>query len=175
MRQRLIVLTLTSLLFVGCASTPLPDVQATVHAAVAATLTAQPTEMPTRTPSPEPMPTVRPPATEVPPPLAFSLATYRGQGFSFQYPANAQVKSVSPGGMAWQAVSPATTEIHVAGPEIWIRPGDADWFYRGPAYSLFIRTYENPEALDAEVWARNYILSSWQEAKRLERPWGALP
>jgi hypothetical protein len=215
MRRLLLVLTLTSLLLVGCASTPHPDVESTVHVAVAATLTAQPSETPTRmltreptpisistptfdvkstvqvavaatltaqptktptcTPTRELTPTVRPLSTKAPPSLAFSLETYRAQGFSFQYPVNARLESVTPAGMAWQAVSPATTQIHVSGPEIWIKPGDADWSYRGPAYRLIIRTYENPEALDAEAWARNYILTSWQEARRLKRPWGALP
>lgn len=77
--------------------------------------------------------------------------------------------------MAWQAASPATAEIHVTGPEIWIKPDDADWSYRGPAYRLIVRTYENPETLDAEAWARDCILSSWQEAREQNRPWGALP
>jgi hypothetical protein len=78
------------------------------------------------------------------------------------------VESVDP-------IPPATSEIHVIGPIVWVKPGDADWSYNGPSYELVIRTYENPDELDAESWARDYILSSWKKAKERNEPWGSLP
>jgi hypothetical protein len=38
-----------------------------------------------------------------------------------------------------------------------------------------VRTYDNPQNLDAEAWAREYILSRWREAIERKRPWGSLP
>ena len=189
MKGLLLFLILMSLLLAGCVGTSTPDVKATVQVAIAATLTAQPTETPvptsratptptetpTQTPTREPIPTFPPPPTRTPPPFTLSLETYEGQGFSFQYPANARLENVAPTRSAWQVISPATGEIHVIGPQVWVKPGDADWFYRGPGYELIIRTYENPDGLDAESWARNYILTSWQEARERDRPWGSLP
>ena len=61
------------------------------------------------------------------------------------------------------------------GPQVWIQAGDADWGYRGPAYELVVRTYDNPQGQDAESWARNFILTSWREARARSRPWGSLP
>jgi len=168
----LISSALISLLTTGCVSTSPPD---TKQAATVATLTIQPTEISTPTPTRTPIPTLPPPPIKTSPPFTSSLETYEGQGFSFQYPANARLESVAPTRSAWQATSPATAEIHVIGPQVWVKPGDADWSYRGPAYELTARTYDNPEELDAESWARNYILTSWQEAREKGRPWGALP
>jgi hypothetical protein len=183
MKELLLFLILMSLLLAGCVSTSPSDVKSTVQVAIAATLTARPTETPmptptetpTRTPTHEPIPTFPPPPTKTPPPFALSLETHEGQGFSFQYPANARLENVAPTKRAWQVISPATAEIHVIGPEVWVKPGDADWSYRGLAYELIVRTCENPEGLDAESWARNYILTSWQEARERGRPWGSLP
>lgn len=170
MKGLLLFLILMSLLLAACGSTPTPDVKATVQVAIAATLTAQPTDTPMLTPraTPTPIPTFPPRPIATPPPFTLPLATHKGQGFSFQYPANARLENVAP-------IPLATGEIHVIGPEVWVKPGDADWSYRGPAYELIIRTYENPEGLDAESWARNYILASWQEARERNRPWGSLP
>lgn len=183
MKRLLLFLILMSLLLAGCISTSTPDVKSTAQVAIAATLTAQPTETsmptptetPTHTPTREPIPTFPPPPTKTPRPFTLSLETYKGQGFSFQYPANARLENVAPTKSAGQVISPATAEIRVIGPQVWIKPGDADWFYRGPAYELIVRTYENPEGLDAESWARNYILTSWQEASERHQPWGSLP
>ena len=61
------------------------------------------------------------------------------------------------------------------GAQVWIRHGDADWGHRGAAYELVVRTYENPDRLDAEAWARAYIQTAWQEAVERKRPWGSLP
>ncbi|MCK4450233.1 MAG: hypothetical protein KAX26_06545, partial [Anaerolineae bacterium] len=85
------------------------------------------------------------------------LETYNGEGFSLQYPVSAQVESVD-------------DRVHIIGPQVSVKPGDADWFYSGPAYELIVRTYDNPKELDAESWARNYILASWQEAKEQGGP-----
>ncbi|MGD8997570.1 MAG: hypothetical protein PVH80_05635 [Anaerolineae bacterium] len=146
-----------------------------LHSSAADIPTAQATETPTHTPTREPIPTFPHPPTTTPSPFTLSLETYEGEGFSFQYPANARLKSVAPTRSAWQVVSPATAEIHVIGPPVWVKPGDAAWAYRGPAYELIARTYENPKALDAESWARDHILASWQEARDRGRPWGSLP
>jgi len=91
------------------------------------------------------------------------VQTFTGKGVSLQYPANARVESVS--------TDPAAKgEIRLIGPEVWIKPGDADWFYRGPAYEMIVRTYDNPDRLDAEAWARNHILTSWQQARERGEP-----
>jgi hypothetical protein len=81
----------------------------------------------------------------------------------------------APGKDPWQRVVLATQEVRVIAPRVWIRHGDADWGWRGPAYELVVRTYENPDGLDAEAWARAYIRASWQEALARKRPWGSLP
>lgn len=91
------------------------------------------------------------------------LQTYIGQRVSFRYPLNARIESVDP----WP---PATSEIHIVGPDISIKPGDADWVYSGPAYELTISLYDNPDALDAEIWAQNYLISVWEEAQELGAP-----
>jgi hypothetical protein len=67
------------------------------------------------------------------------------------------------------------TEIHIWGPRVWVKPGDADWSHSGPAYELILRTYENPDERDAESWTRDYILDAWQETQERNRPWGSLP
>jgi hypothetical protein len=173
MKRLFLFIILMSLPLTACGSNPTLDVETTVQVAIAATLTAQPTKTSvptlrvTSTPL-EPIPTFPPPPTKTPPPLTLSLETYEGQGFSFRYPANARLENVA-------AISPATTEIHIIGPQVWIKPGDADWFYHGQAYELIIRTYENPDGLDAESWARNYVLASWQEAREQGSPWGSFP
>ncbi|MEA3408380.1 MAG: hypothetical protein U9R48_09935 [Chloroflexota bacterium] len=127
------------------------------------------TPAPTATPSEEPRPKYAPPSPkETPLPFAISLQTYDGSGFSFQYPANAQVEAIDP-------ELPAATEIRVNGPVVWIKPGDADWSYNGEAYRLTVRTFENLEGLDAESWTRDYVLKRWKEAKDRDRPTGSLP
>jgi hypothetical protein len=174
-----ILLTFMVLLFAGCARTLNSDVASTVQVAVAATLTAQPTETPmetpTRTPTPKATPIRALPPTKTPAPFTLSLKTFSGQGFSFQYPANARLENVTPSRKAWQVTFPVVDQLYVIGPQVWIKPGDADWSYFGPAYNLTIRTYENHEELDPESWARDYILTAWQEARERNRPWGALP
>ena len=156
------------MLLTGCASptvaptaTPTPP-RATATTAPTVTVTPAPTA--TR----EPMSTFPPPPAKTPSPLTLSLKTYAGQGFSLRYPANARLENIA-------ASSPVMTEMHIIGPQVWIKPGDADWVYRGPAYELIIRTYENPEGLDAESWTRNYILTSWQEARERDWPGGSFP
>lgn len=92
------------------------------------------------------------------------LQRYTGRGFSLQYPANARVESVV-------STDPdVKDEIHIIGPQVSVKPGDADWVYSGPAYEMIIWTFDNPNRLDAESWARNLILTSWQEAKERGEP-----
>ncbi len=131
--------------------------------------TATPGQTPTRTPAETPRAKYAPPSLmETPLPYAISLQAYDGPGFSFQYPAHAQVEAVDP-------EVPAATEIRVNGPVVCIKLGDADWSYNGEAYQLTVRTFENPEGLDAESWARDYVLVRWQEARERDRPTGSLP
>ncbi len=180
--KRLLLLTLTGLLVTACSNALTPDVKTTVQVATGATLTIQPTiiptltlnatpippEMPTQTPTPKPVPAFPPAPKAASSPLIISLATYKARGFSFQYPANARVENIAP-------TPPVVDEIHIVGPDVWVKPGDADWFYNGPAYELIIRTYENPDMVDVEPWTRTYILTSWQKAREQGRPWGAVP
>ena len=180
---------LVRLTLARCGGGPTPDVEETVQAGVVATLTAQPTKPPTvtaratipptptatATQAPTPTPTAEPypgygaPSEMATPlPAALSLQTYDGPGFSFQYPSNAQVETVEP-------EVAAASELHVTGPVVWVKPGDADWPYNGEAYELIVRTFENPERLDAESWAREYVLERWEEAREENRPTGSLP
>ncbi len=96
------------------------------------------------------------------------LLVYRGQGFSFQYPANARIEIVSP-------TLPATSEIHIIGPEVSIKPGDADWVYSGPGYEMSVQTFDNPDALDAEAWGRAYLLETWEERMKQGPSPGGIP
>jgi hypothetical protein len=178
--KRLLLLILTSLLLAACSSTVTSDMKTTVQVITVATLTIQPTiiatptlnatpilpEMPTLTPKPFPFVPPAPKATLSP--RIISLATYKAHGFSFQYPANARLENIAP-------APPAVNEIHIVGPDVWVKPGDADWDYNGPAYELIIRTYENPDKVDVESWTRTYILTSWQKAREQGFPWGSLP
>lgn len=88
---------------------------------------------------------------------------YRGKGFSFRYPANAQVEHLT-------TEPPALDAVRIVGPEVFIKPGAEDWSYRGWAYEVTVALYDNPEGLDAESWARNRILTSWQQAKERGEP-----
>ena len=45
----------------------------------------------------------------------------------------------------------------------------------GSSYQLIVRTYPNPKGLDAETWARQYIVATWQWAMEKKRPWVYLP
>lgn len=102
----------------------------------------------------------------VPTPEAFAsegTQVYRGQGFSFQYPANAQVEHLT-------TEPPVLDAVRVVGPEVFIKPGAADWSYRDGAYEITVTIFDNPEGLDAESWARNRILTSWQQAKERGEP-----
>ena len=158
------LVTLIALPLAACAGAPTPDVEETVQARVVETLTAQPTERSAATATATPPPTPTATATQAPTarpttkphpgygapsematplPAALSLQTYDGAGFSFHYPSNAQVETVAP-------EVAAVSELHVTGPVVWVKPGDADWSYNGEAYELVVRTFENPQELDAE-------------------------
>jgi hypothetical protein len=96
------------------------------------------------------------------------LQDYRGEGFSLLYPVNAKLEITPPN-------PPATHEIRIIGPDVSVKPRDADWIYAGPGYEIGVRTYDNPDNLDAESWARSYLLTSWQEAKDQGMPMMGIP
>jgi hypothetical protein len=149
-----------------------------LYRAVAASFTVLPERFPEREPPHAQSRVNAPPGwpPEVPPTYTLDLETWHGPGFSFQVPAHARVEKVPlPRRRAWQLASPATSQIRVLGPLVWVKPGDANWSRSGPAYTLRVRTYENPEALDAEAWARAYLLDSWRQAVEQDRPRGSLP
>lgn len=83
-----------------------------------------------------------------------ALNTHRGKGFSIQYPANAIVRESS------------DNEIEIVGPNVSYRFLEGSAVISGPLYSLRIKTFSNPYHLTAEEWAREYIISTWQEAKK---------
>lgn len=88
------------------------------------------------------------------PALAESVGTeiLRGEGFTLRYPSGAKLVE-SP-------VEPPTRSlVRIAGPEIAIRPADADWRAEGAAYLLDVLTFENPSSLPAEQWVKEHILS----------------
>jgi len=91
-------------------------------------------------------------------PSYIKLQIYQGDGFSLRYPANARVEAVAP-------ASGALSEVHISGPDISIKPGDADWTVESPGYQLIVQTYDNPSGLDAETWTREDLLKSWREAQ----------
>lgn len=172
---------LLSLFLSSCGGTPSPDIEATIQVGIAATLTAQPTDtsMPratpasteTLTPTPSP-PFAYPSPGKNPSPFVYSLNLYEGPGFSFLYPPNARVEKVEP-------TSPARGVIRIIGPIVWVKPGDGDWSYNGPAYELSIVTFEKPKEVenieDLEGWVRALILKEWKEAQERNEPAGSLP
>ncbi|MBC8448823.1 MAG: hypothetical protein H8D78_13830 [Chloroflexi bacterium] len=88
---------------------------------------------------------------------ALGLQTLSGEGFTLRYPAHAQV------------------EIHegylrILGPEIAIRPADADWGWWGWAYEMVVDVLDNPGGLSAADWARQHILSEWKKAQAASGP-----
>ena len=88
--------------------------------------------------------------------------------FSILYPHNAKAKIMEP-------ASPTISKLTITGPEVSIKPGDADWVFQGSAYELTIAAFENPEQLDAKTWASRYILKEWQKAKAANEPLGYFP
>jgi hypothetical protein len=85
------------------------------------------------------------------------LQTFNGNGYSIQYPIDAKIENNS-------LVTDAKARIQIIGPEIFIKPGNADWVYQGPAYLVNVDTYDNSNEKDAETWARNYILAAWKNS-----------
>lgn len=79
-------------------------------------------------------------------------ALLHGDGFTLRYPAGAKV-------IGSPTEPPALALVRIAGPEVAIRPADADWRVEGAAYLLDVLTYENPNQLPAEQWVNEYILS----------------
>lgn len=96
------------------------------------------------------------------------LRTYHGPGFSLQYSPNARLRITT--------TDPAATdEVHIVGPSVAVRPADADWSYQGPAYEMIVQTYDNPDKLDAESWARDHIVTAAQQAIAQSEPLMGLP
>lgn len=79
-------------------------------------------------------------------------AMLRGDGFMLRYPAGAKLIE-SP------TEAPARALVRIAGPEIAIRPADADWRAEGAAYLLDVLTFDNPNQLSAEEWVKEHVLS----------------
>ncbi len=99
----------------------------------------------------------------------YRLAVYRDENgtFGLAYPASAQIVPAKDG-----------SGITILGPEISGRAADGDGTYSGPAYALDIATFEMSNAsagYEAETWAREYVLSLWEEEKRQGMPTGSLP
>jgi hypothetical protein len=90
-------------------------------------------------------------------PPAPGLQTLNGQGFVLHYPANARVEDYE-------------DHLRILGPEIAIRPADADWGWMTWAYEMDIQIFDNPEGLNAAAWARQHILSQWREAQAAGEP-----
>jgi hypothetical protein len=81
------------------------------------------------------------------------LAEFQGDGYSFFYPIEATVEITTP-------QAPQTSVVTVQGPIVQQMVGQAD--LTGPGYTIVIRTYENPDSLDAEAWGRAYLISLWE-------------
>jgi len=90
-------------------------------------------------------------------PPALDLQTFSGQGFAFCYPANARIEVYE-------------DHLRILGPEIGVRPADADWGWMGWAYEMDIGIFDNPDDLSAAAWARQYILFQWREAQAAGEP-----
>ncbi len=101
--------------------------------------------------------------------IVYRLDVYRDENgtFGLAYPASAQIVPAKDG-----------SGITILGPEISGRAADGDGTYSGPAYALDIATFEMSNAsagYEAETWAREYVLSLWEEEKRQGTPTGSLP
>nr|WP_290669279.1 hypothetical protein [Ardenticatena sp.] len=99
----------------------------------------------------------------------YRLDVYRDENgtFGLAYPANAQLVPAKGG-----------SGMTILGPESSGRVADGDGTYSGPAYALDIATFEMSNAstgYEAETWAREYVLSLWEEEKQQGTPTGSLP
>jgi hypothetical protein len=81
------------------------------------------------------------------------LAEFQGDGYSFFYPIEATIEITTP-------QAPQTSVVTVIGPVVQQMIGQAD--LTGPGYTIVVRTYENPDGLDAEAWGRGYLISLWE-------------
>lgn len=81
------------------------------------------------------------------------LVEYQGDGFSFFYPIEATLEITPP-------QAPQTSVVTVQGPIVQQMVGQAD--LTGPGYTIVVRTYDNPDGLDAEAWGRAYLISLWE-------------
>jgi hypothetical protein len=78
-------------------------------------------------------PSVTPSAGTVALPPALGLQTFSGQGFALHYPANARVEVYE-------------DHLRILGPEIGVRPADADWGWIGWAYEWTSGSLTTPMA-----------------------------
>jgi hypothetical protein len=148
---------LAVILITACATFS-PAAPPTVDSLPTMMATASVASVPAEDPTPEAIPETR----------SEGLQLHRGQGFSLRYPLHAQLEINPPD-------PPATHELRIIGPEVAVKPGDADWVYSGPGYEMTVRTYDNPDRLGAEQWARSNLLVMWQRARDHEMPTGGVP
>jgi hypothetical protein len=126
-------------------------------------LVACKTSAPEETAAPVPSDTASPTETPSEPYSSAGLQEFTLPGITVYYPEGAHVETL-------EASPPALESYSIIGSEISIKPGDADWFFSGPAYELAVRMYDNPDKLDAETWARAYLISLWNQAVEMGGP-----
>lgn len=103
-------------------------------------------------------PRATPQATASPQPREAALAIWEGPGLRLRYPADVQITSVD--------------ESHwsFTGPDISLRPVEADWAWSGPAYRVEIVQYDNPDEARSIDWAREHLRREWRDAKERGEP-----
>lgn len=84
---------------------------------------------------------------------SYGLIEFQGNGYSFYYPVEATIEITTP-------QAPQTSVVTVTGPIVQQMMGQAD--LTGPGYTIVVRTYDNPDSLDAEAWGRAYLISLWE-------------
>jgi hypothetical protein len=77
---------------------------------------------------------------------SLGLQSYRGDGFVLRQPAGARVEIVEP-------LGDARSTVRILGPEVSVRAADQNFSWSGAAYDLEVRTFDNPQRLDAAAWA----------------------
>ena len=91
-------------------------------------------------------------------PAAQGVREFIAPGFVIFGPANATLQEAEAN--HWELV----------GPEVAIRPADADWMWQGPAYRLDLVLHDNPKGLGAVEWAEQHLLAEWKRAKEANEP-----
>lgn len=86
------------------------------------------------------------PEMAAPPALpSVGLEHYAGDEFSLSYPAT-----------AWLQVEEATRSLRIVGPELAIRPADAEWTMAGPGWVLDVVAWDNPDGLALGRWVETH-------------------